>query len=76
MPLNLNGKHKAPDPRRSLRQTLSMKTKVLNNIDLVYFVAWPKEKHTKTAAASQLLLLSKDQKCQPLGKGQVEEMYS
>ena len=27
------------------------KGKVLNNTDPVYFVAWPKEKHTGTAAA-------------------------
>ena len=76
MPLKLKWQAcKAPDPRRSLRQTLSLKAKVLNNIDLVYFVAWPKEKHTETAAASQLLQLSKGQKYLPLGKGQAEEMY-
>ena len=35
----------------------------------------PKEKYTGTAAASQLLQPSKDQKCQQLGEGQAGEIF-
>ena len=49
---------------------------MLNNIDIVYFVAWPKEKYTGTAATSQLLQPSKDQKCQQLGEEHAGEKSS
>ena len=43
---------------------------------MVYFVAWPKEKYRGTAATSQLLQPSKDQRCQQLGEGHVGEKSS
>ena len=66
-----------PYPRKkSKAQTQLLQSQKLNNIDIIYFVAWPKEMYTGTAAASQLLQPSKDQKCQQLGEGQAEETSS
>ena len=59
-----------------LSTNLALSSQKLNNINIVYFVAWPKEKYTGTAATSQLLQPSKDQKCQQLGEGQAEEKSS
>ena len=70
-------KWQAQGPR--FRKKFKVKTKnedkVVDNTDSVYFAAWPKEKHTGTAAVKQLLQPSKDQKFLPPGEEQAEEMY-
>ena len=64
-----------PRSKKKFKANSKNKNKVVNNTDSVYFVAWPTEKHTETAAASQLLQPSKDQKFLPLGEEQAEEKY-
>ena len=75
MLLKLKWQAQGPRSKKKFKAKTKNKDKVVNNTDSVYFVAWPKEKHTGTAAVSQLLQPSKDQKFLPLGEEQAEEMY-
>ena len=75
MPLKLKWQTQGPRSKKKFKANSKNKNKVVNNTDSVYFVAWHKEKHTETAAASQLLQPSKDQKFLPLGEEQAEEKY-
>ena len=49
MPLKLKRQTQGPRSKKFKAKTKN-KDKVVNNTDSVYFVAWPKEKHTGTAA--------------------------
>ena len=74
--LKLKWQTQGPRSKKKFKANSKNKNKVLNNIDLVHVVAWPKEEHTETAAVSQLLQPSKDQKSLPLGEEQAGEMSS
>ena len=52
MPLKLKWQTQGPRSKKKFKANSKNKNKVVNNTDSVYFVAWPKEKPTETAAAS------------------------